>query len=170
MAVVTRVRGRSASGAELIEFAFALPLLLVLVMGIADFGFILQRFEVLTNAAREGARVAILPGYTPADVTARVDQYVASAGLGPSGTAVTVVTPTTVTAGAFAFDAIQVTVTFTHVYQFVGPLMTLLGGAAMGSIPVDGDRSDAHRNSSRGCWKLIDLRTRFAASRPRRDL
>jgi Flp pilus assembly protein TadG len=136
MAVVTRVRGRSASGAELIEFAFALPLLLVVVMGIADFGFMMQRFEVLSNAAREGARVAILPSYAAADVTARVDQYVASAGLGPPGTAATSVTPTTVTAGANTFDAVQVTVTFTHVHQFVGPLMTLVGGAALGSTPL----------------------------------
>ncbi len=136
MAGVTRVSGRSELGAELIEFAFALPLLLVVVLGIADYGFMMQRFEVLSNAAREGARVAILPGYAPGDVTARVDQYVASAGMGPPGTAATVVTPTTVTAGANTFNAIQVTVTFTHVHQFVGPLMTLVGGAAMGSVPL----------------------------------
>ena len=72
---MTRVSGRSELGAELIEFAFALPLLLVVVLGIADYGFMMQRFEVLSNAAREGARVAILPGYAPGDVTARVDQY-----------------------------------------------------------------------------------------------
>ena len=33
------------------------------MLGIIDFGFLFQRYEVVTNAAREGARVAILPGY-----------------------------------------------------------------------------------------------------------
>ena len=34
------------------------------MLGIAEFGFIFQRFEVMTNAAREGARMAVLPGYS----------------------------------------------------------------------------------------------------------
>ncbi len=53
---------RSESGAELVELALALPLLLLVVMGIIDFGFLFQRYEVVTNAAREGARIATLPG------------------------------------------------------------------------------------------------------------
>ena len=138
MALLTRGMAviRRETGAELIEFALTLPLLLVVVLGIVDFGFMMQRFEVVFNAAREGARVAILPGYTADDVTDRVDKYVAAAGLGPPGSATTTVTPVTVTAGARTFDAIQVTVSFTHVHQFVGPLMTLVGGAAMGSTPL----------------------------------
>ena len=65
-------RGRSEDGAQLVEFALVLPLLLLVVLGIAEFGFIFQRYEVITNAAREGARLAVLPGYTTADVEARV--------------------------------------------------------------------------------------------------
>ena len=57
-------RGRSEDGAQLVEFALVLPLLLLVVLGIAEFGFIFQRYEVVTNAAREGARMAVLPGYT----------------------------------------------------------------------------------------------------------
>ncbi len=57
-------RGRSEDGAQLVEFALVLPLLLLVVLGIAEFGFIFQRYEVITNAAREGARLAVLPGYT----------------------------------------------------------------------------------------------------------
>ena len=45
---------RGERGAELIEFALVLPLLLLLVLGIVDFGFMFQRLEVVTNAAREG--------------------------------------------------------------------------------------------------------------------
>ena len=55
---------RSERGAELIEFALVFPTLLLVMLGIIDFGFLFQRYEVVTNAAREGARVAILPGYS----------------------------------------------------------------------------------------------------------
>src|SRR5207248_3214821 len=61
---------KSESGAELIEFALTLPLLLLLVLGIIEFGFMFQEYEVLTNAAREGARIAVLPTYGATD-TAR---------------------------------------------------------------------------------------------------
>ena len=44
-----------------------LPLLLLVLFGIIDFGFMFQRYVVLTNAAMEGARVGILPGYHMAD-------------------------------------------------------------------------------------------------------
>ena len=53
----------SERGAEVIEFAIVLPLLLLVIFGIVDFGFLFQRYVVLTNAAMEGARVASLPGY-----------------------------------------------------------------------------------------------------------
>ena len=71
-------------GAELVEFAFVFPTLLLVMLGIIDFGFLFQRYEVVTNAAREGARVAILPGYADADVQARVNQYLSAAGLTPT--------------------------------------------------------------------------------------
>ncbi len=38
-------------------------MLLLIGFGILDFGILFQRYEVITNAAREGARVAVLPGY-----------------------------------------------------------------------------------------------------------
>ena len=61
----------SERGAEVIEFAIVLPLLLLVVFGIVDFGFLFQRYVVLTNAAMEGARVRSLPGYDNADAVAR---------------------------------------------------------------------------------------------------
>ena len=68
-------------GAELIEFALVLPLLLLLVLGIVDFGFLFQRLEVVTNAAREGARIAVLPGYGTDDVKDRVNDYLEEGGV-----------------------------------------------------------------------------------------
>ena len=51
-------------GSELIEFALVFPLLLMVVLAIVDFGFMFQRYEVVTNAEREGARIAVLAGYS----------------------------------------------------------------------------------------------------------
>lgn len=48
----------AADGAQLLEFAFMLPLLLVLVVGVFDFGRAYNLKQKLTNAAREGARIA----------------------------------------------------------------------------------------------------------------
>ena len=79
-------RLRSERGAELIEFALVFPILLLVVLGIVDFGFLFQRMEVVTNAAREGARIAVLPGYATGDVQARVQNYVQTGGL-PTTTA-----------------------------------------------------------------------------------
>ncbi len=78
---------RSESGAEIIEFGLTLPLMLLVVLGIIEFGFVFQQYQVVTNAAREGARIAILPNYAntvaaaQTNVTARVNQYLTSAGL-----------------------------------------------------------------------------------------
>ena len=78
-----RRRLRSERGAELIETALTLPLILLVVIGISDFGFVFQKLEIVTNAAREGARVLVLPDFGPADAIARVSQYLEAAGLDP---------------------------------------------------------------------------------------
>jgi Flp pilus assembly protein TadG len=67
---------RDDRGTALIEMAFTLPLLLLISVGIIEFGRAFQTWQIITNAAREGARVAVLPGYSDAMVTSRVQQYV----------------------------------------------------------------------------------------------
>jgi Flp pilus assembly protein TadG len=118
------------SGAELIEFALIFPTLLLVVLGIIDFGFLFQRYEVLTNAAREGARLAILPDYqmSGAVIQTRVTQYLTSGGLtGPS--TVTIGAPQAVTIGSACIAVRPVTVAYNHTFLFVGPLVTFFGGS-----------------------------------------
>lgn len=50
---------QSTEGAQLVEFALVLPLLLALVVGIFDFGQAYNLKQKLNNAAREGARFSI---------------------------------------------------------------------------------------------------------------
>jgi len=131
-------RLRSEQGAELIELALVLPILLLVFASIVDFGLLMQRFLTLNNAAREGARIAVLPGYTQTDVQNRVAQYVLEA------TGDATASPTTALATVSidppgptpAFPAAQVTVTLTHRYLFLGPVSGLLGGGSFSSITL----------------------------------
>lgn len=129
-----RQRLRSARGAELIELALILPILLLLIGGIVDFAFMFQAFEVLNNAAREGARVAILPGFDSGDARHRVDEYVGAAGL--PNTAVTTVRRVSLFTGSestvTASSGYEVTVTYQHRFTLLGPLMSLARAGSMG--------------------------------------
>jgi Flp pilus assembly protein TadG len=121
---------KSERGAELIEFALVFPTLLLVMLGIIDFGFLFQRYEVVTNAAREGARVAILPGYTDADVQARVNQYLTASGLTPTDPP-TVGPPQSLTVGGQCITVRPVTVTYQHEFLFLGPIAGLMGGGGL---------------------------------------
>ena len=57
--MMTRVK--SERGAALLEAAITIPMLLLISVGIFEFGRAWQTWQVLTNAAREGARLAVLP-------------------------------------------------------------------------------------------------------------
>lgn len=130
---VTRAAARwsGETGAELIEFALVLPLLLLVILGIIDFGFLFQRYEVITNAAREGARVAVLPGYEDADVVARVDQYLTAGGLTGVHDPPVIGHPPPVAVGSYCAAVTSVTVTYPHTYSFVGGIASYFGGGAL---------------------------------------
>ena len=131
-------RFRADEAAQLVEFALVLPMLLLVMLGIAEFGFIFQRYEVVTNAAREGARMAVLPGYTTADVTARVRAYVTQGKVpatltNPNIAVVDVTIP--VGAGLPPINAKRVTVTYTHSYTFL-PKIAPWFGATYTTVPL----------------------------------
>jgi len=51
---------RDQNGLETIEFALILPLLVLIIFGIIEFGLLLYNKQILTNACREGARAGIV--------------------------------------------------------------------------------------------------------------
>jgi Flp pilus assembly protein TadG len=51
---------KSQRGAAALEFALVFPVLLLLLVGIVDFGMLMSTQSVVANAAREGARTAAL--------------------------------------------------------------------------------------------------------------
>jgi len=53
---------RNEKGQSLVEFAILLPVLLLLLMGILEFGIMLNSYLSINNSAREGARLGIVSG------------------------------------------------------------------------------------------------------------
>jgi Flp pilus assembly protein TadG len=131
-------RARTERGAELIELALVLPILLLMFAAVVDFALMFQRFLVVSNAAREGARIAVLPGYTTPDVQNRVTQYVQQ-GIGDTSvTPTTTVDPVTIDppGPTPAFPAMKVRVTMTHSYILMGPVSGLLGGGSWSTVTL----------------------------------
>ena len=69
---------RNERGAALLETAITIPIVLFICVGIFEFGRAYQTWQVLTNAAREGARIAILADTTDERVTNAVQEYMTS--------------------------------------------------------------------------------------------
>jgi Flp pilus assembly protein TadG len=144
---------RGERGAALVEFALVLPLLLVVIAGVVDFGFLFQRYEVVTNAAREGARLASLPSYNGQTtlIRAHVRNYVQQ-GLALSNAALDATVPNT-TAGVnianvtlsytangntYQIPAVSVTVNYNHTFLLLGPVLGLIGGTWGNSMNIVG--------------------------------
>jgi Flp pilus assembly protein TadG len=63
-----RLTNRSDRGAALVEFALVLPLLVVLIFGIMESGWLFAQLTETRNAAREGARLAVVDFGTASEV------------------------------------------------------------------------------------------------------
>ena len=66
-----RLCRRNRQGASAVEFALVAPVFVVMVFGLIEFGRAIMVQQVMTNAAREGARLAILDSPTPVATTVR---------------------------------------------------------------------------------------------------
>jgi Flp pilus assembly protein TadG len=132
------VRSRDDRGAELVELALVLPVLLLVLGGIVDFGFLFKDFQVVANAAREGARVALLPTSGAADVQTRVDSYLSAGGLVPANATVTTDNVAVVLDSVRSVSAVRVRVQYPHAYMVLGPLMQMVGAAPLGTTTLRG--------------------------------
>jgi Flp pilus assembly protein TadG len=132
-----RRRLHDDAGSELIELALVLPVLLLILAGIVDFGLLFQRYEAVTNSAREGARVAILPGYGAADVQSRVQNYLTASGLPAASTTIGVTYGTQpLSPGGPTIQVATVTVEYPSSFLYIGALARLFGGASAGSVTL----------------------------------
>ena len=147
-----RRRGRGQEGAAAVEFALILPILLLLIAGIIDFGHYWYLGHVLSDASREGARYGtryktyfdptkgtvrtlpknlspsisdhvLLPAY--ADYASRLASTPAPAVI-PSGDGWTASDPTTL-----AGKDLVVTVTATKTWWVLGSFIPALGSSKL---------------------------------------
>ena len=72
----------SERGQAMLETAMILPIILLVSVGIFEFGRLYQTMQIMTNAAREGARVATLPSSTEDEIKDRVKDYLKDGQLG----------------------------------------------------------------------------------------
>ena len=68
-------------GQALAEMAIILPVLLLLVFGMVEMSNAWRTFQIVTNSAREGARVAILTTSDETAIRTRVEQSITNGGL-----------------------------------------------------------------------------------------
>jgi Flp pilus assembly protein TadG len=69
-------RCRDETGAAAVEFALILPVVILLLFGIIEFGRAWNVMQVLTDAAREGARVAVVNRGTGTLTQAQLEELV----------------------------------------------------------------------------------------------
>ena len=126
-------RRRRGRGQALVEFALVFPIFMLLVFGMLDFGFALFSRMTIINAAREGARVAVMqpgdarvqPGYT-----ALIQAAVAGAASGLTVTASAACVSNASLPSACNFNAVAnskagdyVVVTVDYTYESFFPLL-----------------------------------------------
>ncbi len=150
------VRRRSLSGLAgergqaLLETAMILPLILLVSVSIFEFGRAFQTLQVLTNAAREGARIAILPNTTPSDVQSRVTAYLQDGQLPNYDTAIVSVNQNaTMSIGATNAAASVVTVNYPFSFMVLNPVANLVvSGSTLGGAPLTLTASTEMRNEA----------------------
>lgn len=123
-----RTRACDDAGQAIIETALALPLVLLLSVSIFEFGRAFQHWQILTNAAREGARLATLPGTTDDAITSRVQGYLDAGRVAAAGSAdVDIVRNAEISIGDDATaSASVVTVTYPFQFAVLNPVLRLV--------------------------------------------
>jgi Flp pilus assembly protein TadG len=118
---------RNDRGTALIEAAMTVPLILLIMVGIFEVGRAYQTWQVLTNAAREGARMAIIPGTTVPTAKAMVVTYMQNGQLPMANTAyVDVNQASTLTVNGNPVSASAVTVDYPFDFMILQPIARLV--------------------------------------------
>lgn len=106
------VKLRKEDGQSIVEFAFVLPILLGLLLGIVQFGIAFNNYITLTDATRVGARKAAVSRFLGDGGTSARDATIAAASnlnLTPA--------QVSVTAASWTTPGADVTVTATYPYS-----------------------------------------------------
>lgn len=141
---------REERGAVVVEFALIAPMLLLLVFGLIDFGWMIERGNVINNVTRDAARVASLGGtydQISTTVTTELADYgITTASAATPGKATVAITCTNTsgsncdgtqssyTANATSGSAVKVRVIYTHRWITpIGAMCQFFGGSCVGN-------------------------------------
>ena len=140
------MRIRYENGGALIEFAIVLPIMLLLVGGIIEFGILYYNKQVLTNASREGARAGIVYEengagnkilITESDVQLIAQTYCSGRLLTFGGSSLPTTTAPGVDSLIYPSD-LTVTVNFTYTF-LMSSLLNIFGGAFGPTLDISGE-------------------------------
>jgi Flp pilus assembly protein TadG len=99
--------------------AIALPILLALLVGIFEFARAYNVQQVITNAAREGAREGVLPNRGQAEALVRTNARLGDANI------VSAIVTFACTGGCTTGDAVTVQIVVPYAFVFIGPVLGL---------------------------------------------
>lgn len=145
--LIRRLAGQR--GQALIETALTLPIVLVISISIFEFGRALQVWQLLTNAAREGARVAVLPGADQAAVKQRVLDYMAAGGLqNRAANQINVQSNAQIIMSGNPVSASQITIAYPFNFMMLNPIMQLIVRGSRVGAPITMTASALMRNEA----------------------
>jgi Flp pilus assembly protein TadG len=136
-------RLRNQRGAALLETAITIPLVLLVSVSIFEFGRAYQTWQVLTNAAREGARVAVLEQYTDTQVGDTVRNYLVGGRLTNAANA-TISVVRNVPFGSTT--ASRITVNYPFQFMVLNPVARLVRSNSTAGTPLTMQSSALMRN------------------------
>jgi Flp pilus assembly protein TadG len=117
-------------------------------VSIFEFGRAFEVWQIMTNAAREGARVAVLPGSTDTTITQRVKDYLAVGMSSTEADKATVGITSDEALGAGPGSASRVTVSYPFQFIVLQPVANLVvRGSSLGA-PVTLTTSAMMRNEA----------------------
>jgi Flp pilus assembly protein TadG len=125
---LSRLRS-TEKGQALVEFTMVLPLLLILLFAIVDFGRAFYAWTIVTNGAREGARAAAVQGSVN-DVNTAITN--ATNGLQQGQ-----ITKSYTNIQGNRGETVSVTVNYAFTYATpLSPLLTLIGGSSLATPTI----------------------------------
>jgi Flp pilus assembly protein TadG len=115
----------------MVEMALTLPLFFLLILGLIEFGQAMMVQQVVTNAAREGARHGVLPGVSTAAAKQKVKDYLAAEDLDVPQATITVTPAELSTAKTGSVVSVNVSIPYSAIGWVNNPWF--VGGAALKS-------------------------------------
>lgn len=127
----SRRRGR---GQALVEFALVLPVFLLIIFGVVDFGRAVYGFNTIGNAARAGGRVAIV-SQTPATIQNAAIGEAIGLGTQPADVVISYGCAAPYSIGCIA--SVKVNYTFRPITPIIGQIWSSIAMSSTTQLPIE---------------------------------